>query len=274
MLPPADSFRYEYMLPHQLRAVVARCPVALQPTGVSEWHGEHNALGLDALAATYMAERAIVRLGSGVVMPTNWVGTYGYENYPGTVCFDPETTQAVFRQYFQAMIKLGFRLPVILTGHWGPLQTGALRTAAREARAWAEARGISAIPLGWRIADVGPPYVGGHAKQTETSILLHIQEVVGRPLVDLTRFRQGPQDMTGEVYPEVAEAAERGPDVWTWDSDLTDETTCSAAIGAEYAARTEAGIVLEILEHLPEVDVRYEPPGGTPTLAEALGREI
>ena len=44
--------RYEFMLPHQIRAAIEnRWPVVL-PLGVLEYHGEHMAVGMDTLAVT------------------------------------------------------------------------------------------------------------------------------------------------------------------------------------------------------------------------------
>jgi creatinine amidohydrolase/Fe(II)-dependent formamide hydrolase-like protein len=47
MLVETEHYRYELMQLKQIRAVISGCPVAIQATGLMEWHGEHNAIGLD-----------------------------------------------------------------------------------------------------------------------------------------------------------------------------------------------------------------------------------
>lgn len=44
-----DEVHYLALLPHQFRERLARCPVGYLPLGTLEWHGEHCALGSDAL---------------------------------------------------------------------------------------------------------------------------------------------------------------------------------------------------------------------------------
>ncbi|HME52160.1 MAG TPA: creatininase family protein [Candidatus Lokiarchaeia archaeon] len=115
----ADKYRYEYMRLDAIRGMLDRCPVAIQPAGLLEWHGEHNAIGLDGLKAYNICERAIQLLGDGALFPVNWVGTYGFIRYPGTICYDNFTTFQVFLQLFEQLIKIGFKVIVVLTGHYG-----------------------------------------------------------------------------------------------------------------------------------------------------------
>ncbi len=116
-----------------LRAVLNRYPLVIQPTGLLEWHGAQNAVGLDGLLAYYICERAIQKIGDGVLMPLNWVGTYGFRRYEGTVCFDEATTQAVFEQMFRELLKIGFLEIAIITGHGGYWQEKTLRSACKNA---------------------------------------------------------------------------------------------------------------------------------------------
>ena len=37
----------EYMRPRQIEAAMAKCPTLFLPLGTIEWHGYHNAAGLD-----------------------------------------------------------------------------------------------------------------------------------------------------------------------------------------------------------------------------------
>ena len=65
--------RYEEMLPHEIVAERRAKPVAYLPLGILEWHGEHLAVGNDALKAQRLCELA-ARRGGGVVMPVMWYG--------------------------------------------------------------------------------------------------------------------------------------------------------------------------------------------------------
>ena len=119
MLHEADKFRYEFMRLARLRQVLQECPVAVIPSGLLEWHGEHNAIGLDGLKGYYICERAMLKLGNGALFPINWVGTYGFIRYPGSVVYDATTTRNVFIQLYREAIKLGFKVIAILTGQIG-----------------------------------------------------------------------------------------------------------------------------------------------------------
>jgi creatinine amidohydrolase len=65
--------RYFELLPDAFRARLAACPVAYLPLGTVEWHGEHMALGSDALIAEGLFLRAAARIG-GIVMPPLFMG--------------------------------------------------------------------------------------------------------------------------------------------------------------------------------------------------------
>jgi creatinine amidohydrolase len=64
---------YAELLPHEFRARIARCPVAYLPLGTLEWHGEHAALGTDAILSSGLFERAARQWG-GIVLPPLFLG--------------------------------------------------------------------------------------------------------------------------------------------------------------------------------------------------------
>lgn len=68
-----DKVRYHEMLPHEIVARRKQCPVAFVGVGTLEWHGEHQAVGLDALKAEKLCEMAAAASG-GFAMPTLWYG--------------------------------------------------------------------------------------------------------------------------------------------------------------------------------------------------------
>jgi creatinine amidohydrolase len=84
-----DTVQWERMLPAEFRAAVDALPVAFLPLGTVEWHGEHNALGLDALKAHALCVEAAKRAGGGVVHPPLYGGMGGL-HMPGTVHIEGE----------------------------------------------------------------------------------------------------------------------------------------------------------------------------------------
>ena len=68
-----EKIRYEEMLPHEIVARRKKCPAAFIGLGGLEWHGEHLAVGNDALKAEKLCELAARRSG-GFAFPTLWYG--------------------------------------------------------------------------------------------------------------------------------------------------------------------------------------------------------
>jgi len=68
-----EKVRYEEMLPHEIVARRKRFPAAFIGLGTLEWHGEHLAVGNDALKAEKLCELAAAQSG-GFAFPTLWYG--------------------------------------------------------------------------------------------------------------------------------------------------------------------------------------------------------
>jgi len=68
-----EKVRYEEMLPHEIVKRRKRFPAAFIGLGGLEWHGEHLAVGNDALKAEKLCELAAARSG-GFAFPTLWYG--------------------------------------------------------------------------------------------------------------------------------------------------------------------------------------------------------
>ncbi len=68
-----EKVRYEEMLPHEIVARRKRFPAAFIGLGGLEWHGEHMAVGNDALKAEKLCELAAACSG-GFAFPTLWYG--------------------------------------------------------------------------------------------------------------------------------------------------------------------------------------------------------
>lgn len=191
--------QYEEMFPWELAQAIARFPLCYLPLGVLEWHGEHNAVGLDALKAHAICVRAAQHSG-GVVAPLlYWAtdtredlpdGTYitgGIEHgeryhVPGSMFWiRPETYLNMLLDIYETMRRRGFRAILVLAGHWSH---GTVPTVEASGEAF-----LAQHPeMRWRMAtdlELGSdlPYLHEHAAGGETSILMAL-----RPeLVDLAK---------------------------------------------------------------------------------------
>lgn len=115
--------QFERMLPWQLRAELARRPVAYVPLGTYEWHGEHLPVGLDSLTSHGLCLRAAKEDG-GIVLPPLYYGTGGgHGHYPWSMmmpgAYEVEQQLAFTLERLQGF---GVKLVVLFSGHFPPEQ--------------------------------------------------------------------------------------------------------------------------------------------------------
>lgn len=119
------------MLPGELLQSIERCPVCYLVYGLSEPHGIYNALGLDWLKAQALVERA-AREHGGVVAPTmqwhvaerpsfDWFGAKGVKQ-PLASGIPADLFYKMVMYQVRAIDARGFRVGVLLTGHYGGLE--------------------------------------------------------------------------------------------------------------------------------------------------------
>ncbi len=184
--------QHEEMFPWEIARAIHEAPVCYVPLGVLEWHGEHNAVGLDGIKAHTICVEAARQTG-GVVAPTlYWAtdyredlpdGTYltgGVEygeryHVPGTMFWlRQETFRALLLDMYEAMRRRGFRVIVVLTGHWSRREhLPALEATGREF--------LARHPhMRWELLTdqglaEGLAYPWEHAAGGETSLLMAIR---------------------------------------------------------------------------------------------------
>lgn len=95
-----EKIRYEEMLPYEIISRRERFPVAFIGLGGLEWHGEHLAVGNDALKAEKFCELAATRSG-GFAFPTLW---YGEPRITGSVLLEAD-----YDEKGDAKSKMGFQ---------------------------------------------------------------------------------------------------------------------------------------------------------------------
>lgn len=180
--------QFEELLPKEFHEILAKSPVAYLPWGALEWHGEHMALGNDGLKAHAILKRTAEKTG-GVVLPPVWCGfdtlkLPAHGAFPLTLEFKRETVMQLLTEYLEQLSDIGFKLIVVVSGHYGPPHIAALVEAANLFTIWQTQRQtrVWIIPEYDLVTDLG--YRGDHAAKWETAILMHL-----RPdLVDLSRL--------------------------------------------------------------------------------------
>ena len=128
--------QFEEMFPWELAQALAEAPIGYLPLGTLEWHGEHNAVGLDALKAHTLCVEAAWLSGGVVVPPLYWAtdsrenladgryltgGVEHGERYhvPGNMFWlRPEIFAELLLDIYEAMRRRGFRVIVVVSGHW------------------------------------------------------------------------------------------------------------------------------------------------------------
>jgi creatinine amidohydrolase len=184
--------RFEEMFPWEIAAAMAEAPLCYLPLGTLEWHGEHAAVGLDALKAHAVCVLAAQRSGGLVVPPLYWStdwredlpdGSYltgGIErgeryHVPGSMFWlRPETFHNLLLDIYEAMRRRGFRAIVVLSGHWSIAHNIAAIRETGEAFLRAHPK------TGWLLLtdqEVVPDlhYPVEHAAGGETSLLMAIR---------------------------------------------------------------------------------------------------
>ncbi|MCC6445159.1 MAG: creatininase family protein [Armatimonadetes bacterium] len=182
-----EKRQWERMLPAEFRAAVDALPVVFLPLGTVEWHGEHNALGLDALKAHALCVMAARRAGGGVVHPPLYGGMGGLDK-PATVIIEEELSweNYLLRPWLERLCsefeRLGFEAAIILTGHYGHNQQIVVREVAARMTERLQIPILGTAEY-WLAQDAG--YLGDHAGIGETSLLSFLHP----PLVVIERLK-------------------------------------------------------------------------------------
>ncbi len=189
--------RYEELLPYEWAAIMNQTPVVYWPLGLIEWHGEHLAIGNDAVKADALCVRIAERFG-GIVYPasyfgyersTPWAPEYGVNR---NIHVDEDLFRRIARRTFREFDKAGFKVAVAITGHYPREQPTFLKEEAE-----AVMRSTHGRMKIWALADFEPvtdlDYTGDHAAKWETSILMAL-----RP--DLVEMDRLPQDLEEKLW--------------------------------------------------------------------------
>ena len=165
--------RYEEMLPQEFLQAVQEMPVFIVPTGLLEWHADHLPLGQDALKAHGICEVIARKLGGGIVLPPTYFGRPGYASYVGTLTFSETCLTMLFTELLGELEKVGARVVLILTGHYGPCQVNFVKKVAADFQAAHPAMRIIAQPE-YEDVLIDGESPEDHAGLWETSLFWHL----------------------------------------------------------------------------------------------------
>ncbi len=168
MTDTAPWGRYTELRPAELEAIVATVPVAYVPWGALEWHGPHLPFGLDGFTAEAVAERSVRRTG-GVLLPTTWWPITALPHH-FSLSIHSQVVQALWDGIFAELARAGFRVVVLLSGHYAQGHELVLMDAAEHAIATLGLLVLAVPPL----ALVDEEMLD-HAAHWETALLMAIR---------------------------------------------------------------------------------------------------
>lgn len=169
--------KFEESRPKAVREMIGIMPVAYVPVGALEWHGEHDPLGLDTLKAYALCEKA-AELTGGVLFPAMHWGAFDTMPFPFTFNYNPRIIKSLIRQTIAQLAEWGFKVIVILSGHYPP---SLIKFLIRESIRFNKHGPPFLIGAAEQIFATDIGYYGDHAGMWETSLMLAL-----RPeLVDL-----------------------------------------------------------------------------------------
>jgi creatinine amidohydrolase len=165
--------RMEEMRPDELEKVLAEAPVAFVPLGTFEHHGWHLPVCFDGIKAHALCERVAERTG-GAVLPTFFYGTGGgHVGYKWTLILPEKQITPILEATLDHLAAQGFKVVVILTGHYPKEQVDMAHRLAQEAQTrHSKVRYIGLTEPEVTTAQPGDPASGDHAAKYETSIAM------------------------------------------------------------------------------------------------------
>jgi creatinine amidohydrolase len=158
--------RLSELLPAELERRLAERPALVLPVGTIEWHSHHLPLGLDGLKADALAA-AVAERSRAVLGPLSWWAAGGVP-FPYTLRLPTVLIGDLLREVLVQTARFGFKVILVLNGHYGLDDTIAVRRAAVAAMRTAD---VAVFPVAEYelLLELGAR--GDHAGVWETSLL-------------------------------------------------------------------------------------------------------
>lgn len=203
---------YENLRPAQIDAIIAETGIAYLPWGALEWHSYHNPIGLDSLKIHRLA-LDVAAVTGGIVLPVVYAGFQTMKPHAGfkhTVEVPAEVIAGLANAYFDQLADEGFRLLVLMMGHYGGEHVKNLRFTATN---WERYRAKGSPMRIWAFPEYEvircDGYSGDHAGAYETSLLMHytpelvdLSQLPTEGELDSKRFGLGGEDPRTKANPE------------------------------------------------------------------------
>lgn len=106
--------------------------VVIFPVGSVEEHGDHLPLCTDSVQPEYIALEVAKKTGCLVVPPFRYGICNATRNFPGTITIQFDTLYRIAYDVLSELVRNGFKLIIVLSGHAGNSHMVALRLAAQE----------------------------------------------------------------------------------------------------------------------------------------------
>lgn len=238
---------YEEMTPQEFAEAVGKMPVFIVPTGLLEWHGDHLPLGQDALKAYGICLRVAKGLGGGIVLPPNYWGRPGFSTYVGTLTFSDGLIRSLFWELFEQLRKVGAKVILVVTGHYGPTQVNCLKGIAEEFNKCYPEVYVIATPE-YEGVTVDGEVPADHAGKWETSMFWYMYP----KLVQVDEFRTGKVGVA--TYTNPPQNLYRESPIWEWKEDL--KKTASPELGEKAVNLIVDHLVSVVKERLSQMEKR------------------
>ncbi|MFM2308867.1 MAG: hypothetical protein RLY87_988 [Chloroflexota bacterium] len=108
--------RYTELHPDRMEEILSTHPLAVLPWGALEWHGTHLPLGMDGIAAQYVADAVVQRTG-GVLLPMTW---WPMTTLPHrfSLALKTATLLQMLEDMYESLARAGFRQVLLISGHY------------------------------------------------------------------------------------------------------------------------------------------------------------
>jgi len=175
--------------PLEMEEMLQNNPIAYIPFGALEWHGPQNVLGVDGIKATEICKK-VVEITGGVLFPCVYWGAFNTLNFPYTFHFSKRALIKTTRKLVQQLYEMGFKIIILITGHYPIAQQKQVRRAAKKKSKRHKDCFALGIPEQAIVPDLD--YLGDHAAMWETSLMMAINS-------DFVKLERLPEDLN---FPE------------------------------------------------------------------------
>jgi len=246
----------------ELQDYIDRGALVLVPVGTVEEHGQHLAVGADAMIAEDTSRSIAESFAREVpdppilVMPTWWAG-YSMkvmENWPGVISVRPEILLAALTDIVGSLARMGFYRIVLSNshGHHDGIMRQLVRDAADRYNVWIAVIQPAAFAAeAFKQARKSKPGGAIHAGEYETSLMLHY----GRP-VDMSRAKDVDLMRYSSKFVPADHFTGSKPVIWsTWG--LQPSQTGAYGDSTPSTAETGGKLVQDIVKNAVEFLVEY-----------------